>query len=78
MWRAHWHYRFNLGKQPLLIMCTQTYPLDLIKTVLTVQVQNDGKRFGIWGCGKDIYMREGYRGLYKGWFASIVVRIKYL
>ncbi len=32
---------------------------------------------GIWGCGKHIYQKDGVLGLYKGWFATMVVS-KYL
>eukprot|EP00347_Sterkiella_histriomuscorum_P019318 403342110 len=51
---------------------TLTYPLDLIRTVLTIQVREDTKNLGIWGCGKKIYRADGILGLYKGWFATMV------
>jgi len=37
-------------------------------------VREDTKNLGIWGCGKKIFQAEGFFGLYKGWFATMVVR----
>lgn len=48
---------------------TLTYPLDIIRTVLTVQVD---KEMGIVECGRDIYRTGGVRGLYKGWLMSML------
>lgn len=48
-----------------------TYPLDLIKTVLTINVNEDPKNVGIWKCGKDIYLKDGVFGLYRGLFISL-------
>eukprot|EP01132_Coremiostelium_polycephalum_P002091 gene2091-2578_t len=46
-----------------------TYPLDLIRSRLTVQV-HEQKYNGIYDAYKKIVKEEGYRGLYKGLFTS--------
>ena len=47
-----------------------TYPLDLIRTILSIQVhENTG---GIMETGKMIVRNEGFFGLYKGLFASLI------
>ena len=51
---------------------TLTYPLDLIRTVLTINVTEDTKNLGIWSCGKHIYRKDGFFGLYRGWFATMI------
>ena len=45
----------------------------MIRTILTVQVNSGEKRMGIWECGKSIVVNDGYRGLFRGLFASCVV-----
>lgn len=51
-----------------------TYPLDLIRTVLGVKVDGDAsKAQSIIGCGKQIYMREGFKGLFRGWPTTMLV-----
>lgn len=57
-----------------------TYPLDLIKTRLTVQKEGktaDGKVLkktynGIWDCFRKVYRDEGFTALYKGMGTTIV------
>ena len=44
-----------------------TYPLDLLKTILSVQLNPRHYKKGIWGHVKIIYRKEGPRGFYKGW-----------
>jgi hypothetical protein len=55
--------------------------LDLIRTVLTINVKDTpiegGKKMGIYSCGKVILKNEGVFGLYKGWFATMVVSINF-
>lgn len=53
---------------------TLTYPLDLIRTVLSIKVADgtSGKP-GIFECGKDIVARDGVRGLYRGLPATLYV-----
>ena len=54
---------------------TLTYPLDLIRTVLGVKVDGDAsKAQSIFGCGKQIYMRDGIKGLFRGWPTTMLVR----
>lgn len=44
-----------------------TYPLDLIRTVMSVQVDGvDGKKPSIVGTAKTVVARDGFTGLYKG------------
>jgi solute carrier family 25 phosphate transporter 23/24/25/41 len=53
---------------------TLTYPLDLIRTVLGVKVDGDAsKAQSIFGCGKQIYMRDGIKGLFRGWPTTMLV-----
>lgn len=51
---------------------TLTYPLDLIRTVLSVKVQDDGVKTSILKTGVEIFKREGPRGLYKGLNATLI------
>lgn len=56
-----------------------TYPLDLIRTVLSVNVDNpNGVKPSIFGVGKEIYARAGIRGLYRGLPATLYVSINSL
>lgn len=51
-----------------------TYPLDLIRTLMSVQVDGaSGKKPSIIGTGSDIYKNSGVRGLYKGLPATLYV-----
>lgn len=49
------------------------YPLDLVKTRLTIQARagKDRKYNGIWDCIMKVYKQEGFLALYKGVSASI-------
>jgi hypothetical protein len=40
-------------------------------------VTSETANLGIWGCGKHIIKTQGLLGLYKGWFATMIV-ITYL
>lgn len=51
---------------------TLTYPMDLLKTILSVQLNPRHYKKGIWGHVKIIYQKEGYRGFYKGWFTAMI------
>ena len=54
-----------------------TYPLDLIRTMLSVQVDDvNSKKPTILGTGKQIFQRDGVRGLYRGLPATLYVRLK--
>jgi len=50
------------------------YPLDLIKTRLTLQKEgHHAKTYnGVVDCFKKIYVQEGVRGLYKGAYTSVI------
>jgi len=51
-----------------------TYPLDLIRTVLSVNVDNPNQvKPSIIGVGKEIFARDGIRGLYRGLPATLYV-----
>jgi solute carrier family 25 phosphate transporter 23/24/25/41 len=51
---------------------TLTYPLDLLKTILSVQMSPRHYQKGIYGHAKIIYRKEGILGFYKGWFTTMV------
>ena len=55
---------------------TLTYPLDLIRTKLSVVVDNPnagGQKPSIIGTGRQIYRADGFFGLYRGLFATFAV-----
>ena len=54
---------------------TLTYPLDLIRTKLSIAVDNPGasERPSMAGVGRQIYRTEGFFGLYKGLFSTLFV-----
>ena len=54
-----------------------TYPLDLIRTVLSVQVDNPTSKPSIIGVGKEIFQRDGVRGLYRGLPATLYVSLAF-
>ena len=44
-----------------------TYPLDLLRTVMSVKVDGVGDaKPTVKGCVKEIIAKDGYLGLYKG------------
>lgn len=49
-----------------------TYPMDLLKTILSVQLNPRHYKKGIWGHVKIIYAKEGILGFYKGWFTTML------
>ena len=49
-----------------------TYPLDLIKTMLSVQVNPRHYKKGIIGHMKIIYGKDGILGFYKGWLTTMI------
>lgn len=51
---------------------TLTYPLDLIKTILSVQLNPRHYKKGIFGHLKIIYSKDGLPGFYKGWFTTMI------
>ena len=51
---------------------TITYPLDLIKTILSVQLNPRHYKKGIIGHIKIIYQKEGILGFYKGWYTTMI------
>lgn len=51
---------------------TITYPLDLVKTILSVQLNPRHYKKGIIGHLKIIYSKEGILGFYKGWGTTMV------
>jgi solute carrier family 25 (mitochondrial phosphate transporter), member 23/24/25/41 len=53
-----------------------TYPLDLIRTVLSIRVEGaEGKPPSMGACAKKIVARDGFRGLYKGMGATLLVSL---
>ena len=55
-----------------------TYPLDLIRTYLAINVHNDPTENGIWNTGVKVYKREGAKGLFKGLNASLIGIVPYI
>ena len=53
---------------------TLTYPLDLIRTKLSINTSN-GEQQSIVNTGKMIYQEGGIRGLYRGLGATLFVSI---
>lgn len=51
---------------------TLTYPMDLLKTILSVQLNPRHYQKGITGHVKIIYRKEGIFGFYKGWFTTMI------
>lgn len=45
------------------------FPLTVIKTQLQVQFKNDVYK-GMFDCGHKIYQKEGFKGLYRGFWIS--------
>ena len=50
---------------------TLTYPLDFIRTMLSIQTHS--KYSGMWDAGKQVYHSKGFFALYKGLFTSLLV-----
>ena len=60
---------------------TVTYPLDLIRTILSVSFENPyikGRRPSIYKTGRKIYGIDGYKGLYRGLSSTIFVSISFM
>jgi len=57
---------------------TSTYPLELIRTRLTVQSKNQKTYTGIWNAATTITQTEGSRALFKGYGMSCIGFIPYL
>lgn len=51
---------------------TLTYPLDVIRTVLSIKVQDSSVKPSIIRCGLEIYKDHGHRGLFKGLNATLI------
>jgi solute carrier family 25 phosphate transporter 23/24/25/41 len=51
-----------------------TYPLDFVRTMLTVQTGTKYK--GMWDAGKQVYQAKGFFALYKGLFTSLLVPVR--
>jgi len=54
---------------------TLTYPLDLIRTKLSINVADSTIKPSIWGTGKQIYRQGGFIGLYKGLPSTLFVSL---
>ena len=52
---------------------TLTYPLDLIRTKLSINVADSTIKPSIWGTGKQIVRESGFTGLYKGLPSTLFV-----
>jgi len=54
-----------------IVASTLTYPMDLVKTYLTINIENN-KKISMTQQMKIIYAENGFFGLYKGWGMSMV------
>eukprot|EP01017_Pseudomicrothorax_dubius_P030385 TRINITY_DN3791_c0_g1_i3.p1 TRINITY_DN3791_c0_g1~~TRINITY_DN3791_c0_g1_i3.p1 ORF type:complete len:299 (-),score=61.68 TRINITY_DN3791_c0_g1_i3:99-995(-) len=55
------------------VASTFTYPLDIVRTLLAVQVEKKDAQFkGIIKTLRDIHRKDGVLGLYRGWVPTIV------
>ena len=52
---------------------TLTYPLDLIRTKLSIVVADSAVKPSIWGTGVQIYQQGGFLSLYKGLPSTLFV-----
>ena len=52
---------------------TLTYPLDLIRTKLSISVADAGVKPSIYGTGLQIYQAGGFTGLYRGLPSTLFV-----
>lgn len=57
---------------------TLTYPLDLIRTKLSIIVDDGGKKPTIAGVGRNIYATRGFFGFYQGLFSTLFGIIPYV
>jgi len=53
-----------------IVASTLTYPMDLVKTYLTINLENDN-RVSMTEQTKIIFRENGFFGLYKGWGLSM-------
>jgi solute carrier family 25 (adenine nucleotide translocator) protein 4/5/6/31 len=58
------------GASAGLLTRAMLYPLEYTRNKMNNQVK-DGKR-SIWGCLREVYEREGIRGVYRGAMVSFV------
>lgn len=63
--------KFVCGGLTGMTASTLTYPLDLIRTYLSINVES-GQKMSISEQTKVIYRSHGLLGFYRGWFASMV------
>lgn len=64
------------GSSAGLTALTFTYPLDLIRTRLTLQKNNEHYS-GIYDAGKKIITRDGLRGWYRGFGTAVVSTVPF-
>eukprot|EP00744_Colponema_vietnamica_P004324 GILI01006478.1.p1 GENE.GILI01006478.1~~GILI01006478.1.p1 ORF type:complete len:329 (-),score=60.81 GILI01006478.1:710-1651(-) len=61
---------FSAGAMAGMTSSTLVYPLDLVRSVLSVQTTDRYR--GIMHCVSEIYKAEGLVGLYRGWGATLM------
>jgi len=75
--------KFICGGLSGICTSTLTYPLDLIRTFLTIQTAENktgvmGDKPGMWSGMVNIVKQNGFFGLYKGWVMSMIGIVPYL
>jgi hypothetical protein len=75
--------KFICGGLSGICTSTLTYPLDLIRTFLTIQTSENktdvmGAKPGMWSGMCNIVHKHGFFGLYKGWVMSMIGIVPYL
>lgn len=69
--------RFVAGSMAGTTSVLCTYPIDLARTVLAVEVGSRSTNVGVFGALRGIFRREGLAGLYRGAYPTIVGVIPY-
>lgn len=70
--------RLAAGAVAGTIAMSATYPLDMVRGRLTVQLEKTGEYKGIVHCARQIVAREGVTALWRGWVPSVIGVIPYV
>ncbi|KAK9794349.1 hypothetical protein WJX73_009698 [Symbiochloris irregularis] len=70
--------RLAAGAVAGTIAMSATYPLDMVRGRLTVQVERTGNYTGILHCTRQIVGQEGLVALWRGWVPSVIGVIPYV
>ena len=84
VWKDRWKREMNVGEKMILggfagiTAATITYPLDVVKTRLTVQSSSHTAYKGIIDCLSQLVKNEGFSSLYRGWWPTVVGVFPYI